>query len=50
MLIFYLKKIFFYPNFTVFFCIFYMRLIFGTQILAYVVLAKNEELDIHSVN
>jgi hypothetical protein len=43
-------QFFFDPHYTVVFWIFAMPFILGTPILASVVLAKNEELDIHSVN
>ena len=42
-------QFFFDPHYTVVFWIFAMPFILGTPILASVVLAKNEELDIHSV-
>ena len=43
-------QFFFNPDYTVIFWIFSIPFILGTPILASVVLAKNEELDIHSVN
>ncbi|AUX87266.1 hypothetical protein ACUM6W_08780 [Acinetobacter tandoii] len=43
-------KFLFNPHYTVIFWIFAVPFILGVPILASVVLAKNEELDIHSVN
>ncbi|PJG43573.1 hypothetical protein XA39_06880 [Acinetobacter tandoii] len=43
-------QFFFNPHYTVIFWIFAVPFILGIPIISSVILAKNEELDIHSVN
>ena len=43
-------QFFFNPHYTVIFWIFSVPFILGIPILSSVILAQNEELDIHSVN